>query len=253
MESYSSFAKVYDTFMDNVPYAKWTDYLESLLKLHGVEKGLILDLGCGTGNVTELLGEKGYDMIGVDYSQEMLQMAMEKPSKDQCGILYLQQDMREFELYGTVNAVVSICDSMNYLTEDGDMQAVFSLVNNYLDPGGVFIFDLNTSYKYREILGDNTFAEAREDCSFIWDNYYDQEEEINEYQLSLFVKENESGLYEKWEELHYQRAYDLEQVKSWIKASGMEFVSAYDAFTMKEPKKDSQRIYIVAKECEKLS
>lgn len=251
MESYTSFAKVYDTFMDNVPYHEWGEYLEKLLKLHGVDQGLILDLGCGTGSVTEILAKKGFDMIGVDCSEEMLQIAMEKPSREENNILYLAQDMREFELYGTVNAVVSICDSMNYLTEDGDMQEVFSLVNNYLDPGGVFIFDLNTPFKYKEILAENTFAEVREDCSFIWDNYYDTDEEINEYQLSLFVEDKSSGLYEKWEEIHYQRAYQLKQVKEWIMNAGMEYVAAYDAFTMEAPKEDSERIYIIAKECTK--
>ena len=189
MEAYTSFAVVYDTFMDNVPYEEWGEYLHGLLLEYGVEDGLVLDLGCGTGTMTEILASKGYDMTGVDFSEEMLDIAMQKRTKSGHDILYLMQDMREFELYGTVRAIVSICDSMNYLTEDGDLEQVFRLANNYLDPGGLFIFDMNTEYKYREMLGDQTIAEERENCSFIWDNYYYEEEKINEYQLSLFVED----------------------------------------------------------------
>ncbi len=143
--AYTGFAAVYDMFMDNIPYGEWCDYLTGLLREHGVEDGLVLDLGCGTGSVTELLAHAGYDMIGVDLSEEMLQIAMEKRAQSGHDILYLLQDMREFELFGTVRAVVSICDSMNYLLEWEDLQTVCELVNNYLDPGGIFIFDLNTS------------------------------------------------------------------------------------------------------------
>ena len=172
MDAYTSFARVYDTFMDNIPYEEWAVYLTGLLNEYGVNDGLVLDLGCGTGNMTELLAKEGYDMIGVDNAEEMLEIAMEKREKSGHDILYLLQDMREFELYGTVRAVVSVCDSVNYIDEEEDLTEVFRLVNNYLDPGGVFIFDFNTLYKYREIWGDRTIAENREDCSFIWDNYY---------------------------------------------------------------------------------
>ena len=136
---------------------------------------------------------------------------------------------------------------MNYIMDLEDLTEVFRLVNNYLDPGGIFVFDLNTEYKYRELLGDSTIAEDREDCSFIWDNQYDQEEKVNIYDLSLFVKE-EGELYRKYHETHYQRAYSLEQVKAAITAAGMEFVAAYDAFTENEPGAESERIYVIARE-----
>ena len=142
--------------MDNVPYDEWGAYLVSLLKKYGVEDGLVLDMGCGTGAMTRYLDAHGYDMTGIDLSEEMLTIAKEKSSSD---ILYLLQDMREFELYGTMRAAVSVCDSMNYILEEEDLLQVFSLVNNYLDPGGIFIFDLNTVYKYQEILGEQTIAE----------------------------------------------------------------------------------------------
>ena len=247
MDAYTSFARVYDTFMDNIPYEEWADYLTRLLREYGIEDGLVLDLGCGTGNMTELLADKGYDMIGVDNSEEMLEIAMEKRMKSGNEILYLLQDMREFELYGTVRAVFSVCDSVNYITEDEELLEVFRLVNNYLDPEGVFIFDFNTRYKYQEVLGDRTIAENRDDCSFIWDNYYYEEEQINEYELSLFIRK-EDDLFHKYVETHYQRAYTLEKIIELVKRSGLEFVTAYDAFTRDVPKENSERIYIVARE-----
>lgn len=252
MEAYTSFAEVYDLFQDNVPYEEWCEYLAGLLGEYGVNHGLVLDLGCGTGSLTELLARRGYDMIGVDNSGEMLEIAMEKREKSGLDILYLLQDMREFELYGTVAAVVSICDSMNYILEREDLTQVLRLVNNYLDPGGVFIFDLNTPYKYRELLADNTFAEDREESSFIWENFYDEEERINEYDLTLFIRRAVPGceepLYQKFQETHYQRSYSLEEVKDAIAAAGMDFVAAYDAGTREPVRPDSERVYIVARE-----
>ena len=246
MEAYSGFAKVYDLFMDNIPYEEWTDYVKELLAEEGIKDGILLDLGCGTGSVTELLAKAGFDMIGIDNSEEMLDIAMEKRYESGLDILYLLQDMREFELYGTVRGVVSICDSMNYILDDEDLLDVFKLVHNYLDNDGIFIFDMNTMYKYREILSDNTFAEDREESSFIWENFYDEEEEINQYDLSLFVQE-EDGRYRKYEETHLQRAYEQKTVEELIKESGLELLHVYDAFTRELPAEDSQRIYYVCR------
>ncbi len=250
-EAYTGFAAVYDDFMDNVPYEAWCAYLVGLLKEYGCRDGLVAELGCGTGSLTELLDLAGYDMIGIDNSEEMLGIAMEKQAASGTDILYLFQDMRAFELYGTVGAIVSICDSMNYITEYQDFVQVLCLVNNYLEPGGVFIFDLNTEYKYQELLGEKTIAENRKDKSFIWENYYDEESGINEYGLTLFVKE-ERGLYRKYEEFHYQRAYSLDEIKAAFSEAGMEFVAAYDAFTRNPPEEKSERIYVVGREHEKI-
>ena len=249
MEAYTSFAEVYDLFQDNVPYEEWCEYLAGLLEEYGVTTGLVLDLGCGTGSLTERLAGRGYDMIGVDNSGEMLEIAMEKRVRSGRNILYLLQDMREFELYGTVRAVISACDSVNYLTEPGDLVKVFSLVNNYLDPGGLFLFDFNTEYKYRELLGDTTIAENREECSFIWENYYDLQERINEYDLTIFVREGE--LYRKFEETHFQRGYTVSEVADALREAGLELVALYDDFTREEPGEDSARVCVVARECRK--
>ena len=246
MEAYSSFAEVYDLFQDNVPYEEWCSYVAGLLGECGIEEGLVLDLGCGTGSLTGLLAEAGYDMIGIDNSGEMLQIAMGKRDALGQDILYLLQDMREFELYGTVRAVVSICDSMNYIMDRQDLTQVFRLVNNYLDPAGVFIFDLNTEYKYRELLADHTFAEDREESSFIWDNYYDEDTGINEYDLTLFIRQGE--LYRKYQETHFQKSYSLEEVIQAAGEAGMEFAAAYDACTHSPVREDSERIYVILRE-----
>ena len=270
-ESYTSFARVYDTFMDNVPYQEWADFLDTVLQKYGCfgknltanplqdtemeqallsERNSVLDLGCGTGTLTELLADKGYDMIGIDNAEEMLEIAMEKRMQSGKDILYLLQDMREFELYGTVGAVISVCDSLNYILDEEDMQKVFDLVNNYLYPGGIFVFDFNTVYKYKTVIGDTTIAENREDCSFIWDNYYHDEERINEYDLTIFVEEEEK-LFRRFSETHYQRGYTLDEMKQFVKKAGLEFVTAMDADTHEGVTDESERIYVVAREIQK--
>lgn len=286
MEAYTDFASVYDTFMDETPYEEWAEFIHQLIKEYGIskpmrdekteaikevanasivsekavaeeavldsEKNLVLDLGCGTGTLTELLYRKGYDMIGVDFSQEMLNIAMDKKEKSGNDILYLCQDMRELDLYSTIGTVISACDSVNYLLEDDEVIDTFRLINNFLYPGGVFIFDFNTVYKYEQVIGDTTIAENREDCSFIWDNFYHEEECINEYDLTIFVKEK-NELFRKFTETHYQRGYTLDEMKHFIKEAGLQFVKAIDADTHKAPTKKSERIYVIAKEQGKTS
>lgn len=244
MEAYTSFALVYDLFMDNVPYEEWSLRIIELLKENKIEDGILLDLGCGTGKLTRLMEKNGFDMIGIDNSIEMLDIARDASGEN---ILYLLQDMREFELYGTVRAIYSACDSVNYILEEEDLREVFSLVNNYLDPKGIFIFDINTKYKYEELLGDNTIAETREEGSFIWDNYYDTEDEINEYDLTLYIKDKDDRFL-KFQETHYQRCYTLETIKQLLKEAGLEFVEAFDDYSKNPVHNESERILVVARE-----
>lgn len=270
MEAYTDFAQVYDIFMDQTPYGEWADFIAGLIEKYGVsrpvrdmensrkdvkredllesERNLVLDLGCGTGTLTELLYEKGYDMIGVDCSQEMLNMAMDKKQESGSEILYLCQDMRDIDLYSTVGTVVSVCDSVNYLIEDEDVEDTFALVENYLYPGGIFIFDFNTVYKYERVIGDTTIAENRDDCSFIWENYYHEDEHINEYDLTVFVKEDEKReLFRRFCETHYQRGYTLREMEKFIEKAGMETVLSLDGDTHKAPGEESERIYMIAR------
>lgn len=244
MGSYENFARVYDELMDNVPYEEWAQFILNLLQDRKITEGLVLELGCGTGKLMTLLGKAGFDMIGVDNSVEMLQIAREKTSQD---FLYLLQDMREFELYGTVKAVISVCDSVNYITKKEELRKVFQLVNNYLDPEGVFIFDFNTEYKYRELIGETVIAEDREDVSFIWFNEYDEESHLNDIDLKVFVQE-EGDIYQKFQEEHIQRGYTLDEIKQLLEESGLIFLETYEEYTMQAPQPDSGRIVVVAQE-----
>ncbi len=248
MEVYNDFAEVYDLFMEDIEYDTWVNYLENIWDKFNIKPNLIAELGCGTGNITQRLAQKGYDMIGIDISDTMLLKAKEKAMEDNLEILYLMQDMREFELYGTVDCIISLCDSLNYITEEEDLLEVFKLVNNYLEPKGLFIFDMNTEYKFKNILGDNVFAETEESAAYIWENFYDEEEKMNEYYVNFFVKEEKSQLYRRFEEEHYEKAYDIETVKRLIEKAGLKILAVYDAFTFEAPKSDSERIYFVVQE-----
>lgn len=269
-EAYTDFADVYDELMDDVPYEAWKDRIAWLIQEYGVsqrvsgeekklesledalasERDLIVDLGCGTGTLTELLAKDGFDCIGVDNSEAMLAKAMEKKEESGSEILYLLQDMRELSLYSTVGTVVSVCDSLNYLLEEEELLQVFSLVNNYLYPRGLFIFDFNTDYKYREVIGDAVIAENREDCSFIWENFYDPEEGINEYDLTMFLK-REGELFERVSETHFQRGYEAARIEELLKKAGLEVVLLRDADTDGEVTETTERVYAVARECQK--
>ena len=274
MKEYTGFAEVYDMFMDNVPYDKWAKYLQKLLKENGAKEGIVCELGCGTGKMTRRLRDMGYDMIGIDISQDMLQIAMEQETilkkagtqnadinkveskhtksdkKKNYEILYLNQDMREFELYGTVAAVVSVCDSMNYITEKEDLLTTFKLVRNYLDPGGVFIFDMNTPYYYKKKLGEQTICENRDEGSFIWENYYDPDTKINEFDMTIYIRRNTNDaaheLYERFEETHFQRAYSISEVKALLKKAGLKDIKVYKAFTKDIPDSVTERVYFVS-------
>lgn len=248
VEAYQSFAQVYDLFMKEVPYDEWAEYIEEIWGKFGCDPKLVAELGCGTGNMTTLFAKKGIEMIGIDVSEDMLSIAREKALKNNVDILYLHQDMREFELYGTVDCIISVCDSLNYITDREGLLQTFKWVNNYLNPKGLFIFDLNTEYKYKYILGENTFAENLDEAAYIWDNYYSEEDGINEYQLTLFIKQPEKDYYSKFEEIHYERMYSIEDIKSLVEEAGMEFLAVYDAYTFEDPKENSDRIYFVVRE-----
>ncbi len=247
MAVYEEFSKVYDRLMTEIPYDEWALGLRKMLEKYGVPDGLVAELGAGTGSMTERLAQAGYDMIGIDSSEEMLQEALAKRDRTGSDILYLCQDMRDFELYGTVRAFVSVCDTMNYLTDTDDLKDVFRLVNNYLDPGGVFIFDLTTEHFFRETLGDRTEADDSGDLTMIWENSYDPEERINAYDVILFRKE-EDGRYRKDEEYHEQRAWTVREIREASEEAGMTFTAAVKAYSEEEASEEDDRIIIVLTE-----
>lgn len=248
--------------MSDVPYDEWVSRIDRDIRKYGVtrtsdnkgeassedeeilasERDLVADLACGTGIVTRKLFDKGYDVFGVDISSEMLTRAFD--SDDGRGIMYLNQDICELDLYSTIGTAVCLCDSLNYLLSDEELEAAFGGVSNFLYPGGLFIFDCNTSYKYREAIGESTIAEAGEDVSFIWDNFYDEDENVNEYDLTLFIK-REDGLYERAEETHLQRGIEKEDIENLAKKCGLEAVLISDSDTDDEVRDDTERIYAV--------
>jgi len=252
MDSYTSFAEVYDLFMDNVPYDIWADHVEELLDKYQIPKGLVAELGCGTGAITRRMQKKGYDMIGIDASQEMLAIAMEHTMEEEeqeslQPILYLAQDMRQMDLFGTVKACISICDSMNYIVTSEDLKQVFDRVYTFLDPEGLFLFDMNTLYKYRTLLADHVFAENREEGSFIWENFYEEDTKINEYDLTLYIRGEDQVSYTRFEEQHLQKGYEEQEIVELLESSGLQVLETLDVDTMGPVTPETERIYFIAK------
>lgn len=255
---YNNFAQIYDTLMQDIPYEKWAGRINTWIEKYGIskkrpgeaedenEENLVVDLGCGTGTLTEMLAKSGYDMIGIDNSEDMLNIAAGKKFVNQTKTLYLCQNMQKMELYSTVGTFISVCDSLNYLLSENDILDTFKLVYNYLYPGGIFIFDFNTVYKYKEVIGNTTIAENHHDCAFIWENYYHPEECLNEYDLTFFIKEK-SGYFSRHLETHFQRAYEPEQIISLLTAAGLNIISTIDEETKKTPHRKSERVVIIAR------
>ncbi len=242
MDSYNDFAYLYDMLTGDVEYEKRADYIEKLIECHmDVKPELVADIGCGTGTMCNILAQRGYDMIGIDSSDSMLNIAR---SKSDSNILYLNQDMTEFELYGTVDVILSLLDSVNYLTDDGDIEKFFVLADNYLNPGGLLIFDINTLYKFENILSDNIFNYEDDKIFYSWENSFDGE--ICEFYLNFFV-ERSDGTYRRITEQHFERVYTVDYIKSAIENSGLKLLGIYGDMSLDMPKNDEQRIFFVAK------
>ena len=242
---YHILANVYDRLQD-IDYEKFADYYEAVFGKFGIKPKLVLDLGCGTGNITLPMAKRGYDMIGVDLSQEMLGIATEKAKEKNKEILFLNQDMTEFELYGTVGAMVSALDSINYLTEDGQLESMLKLLHYYLDPGGIFIFDINTEYKFKNILDGQAFVYDEDDVYCVWNNDYDEEEKICYFDLNFFLKD-ENGTYKRFDEYQEERAYSTDEIEKIIKNCNLELLGVYDNLSFNPPREDSERLFFVIK------
>ena len=245
MEAYGQFAQVYNQLME-APYFEWADYIEELWAKFGTNPHLVLDLACGTGVLTDILSGRGYDMIGVDLSADMLMVARQTNPE----ILFLQQDMREFELYGSVDAIICVCDSINYILEVDELLQVFKQVEFYLNPNGLLIFDINTEYKYSQILADNDFSGIGESGAYIWENFYDEVERLNEYQVTFFIGEQD-GLYSRHEEVHIQKAHRPSEIKDALTVSGLNLLGEFDELTLNPPHGKSERIFFVVQKQEK--
>ncbi len=247
MSAYERFSEIYDEMMEDLPYDLWADYVINVLKDRGITEGLVCELGCGTGRMTGRLADAGYDMIGIDLSSDMLEEAMLKEDGTRpLPILYLHQDIRSFELYGTVKAVVSFCDTINYLLSKEDLQETFCLAYMYLDPEGMFYFDVKTPYCFEYVLGETTQILEEDDLFVAWDNHYEAKERLSEYELTMFFG-GEDGLFEKEKEYHTQKAYLREEIEEALKKAGFTLLSVVDGEDMGEVKEESLRWGFLAK------
>ena len=251
MKAYSGFAGVYDAFMEDIPYDLWLQHTLELLEqreISAAESGAIIELGCGTGNFTQRLAEQGFHVLGIDLAKDMLAEAERKHQKLPAAVAgrmeYRCQDMTDFQVDLQAAAVVSVCDSMNYLVSGEQLYQAFCSAYAALKEQGAFVFDMKTAFFYGELLGENTFAETRPDCAYIWENFYDEEECTNEYDLIIFVK-NETGTYERFEETHIQRAYEQEYIEALLARAGFQHIAAVDADSMGAVEAESERVYYV--------
>ena len=247
MQAYEALAAVYDILNGEVDYEAIATFYEACFQKAGLTPGLVLDLGCGTGKMTAILAARGYDMIGIDGSADMLGRAYERKYECECGerMLFLQQDMREFELYGTVGAVVSTLDCINYLTGDGDLARCFSLVHNYLDPDGIFIFDVNTPYKFEEVFSNNAYILEDEYCYCGWQNEYDPESGLCHFYLSVF-EEGKNGTYRRTDEEQTERAYTKEQLTAALTGAGFADIEFFGDTEGTPPTATAERWFVKA-------
>ena len=241
MDAYSKFAEVYDSLMDDVPYEKIADIIDSKIKKHNIKNKIIFDLACGTGTLTKELLKKGYELIGADISYDLLEKAQEKNPD----VLFLNQSMDDFELYGTVGVIVCCLDSVNYLLDDESLHKMFKLCNNYLEPDGLLIFDINTEYKFKNILADNIYTYDDEKIFYVWENNFIEEEKVCDFYLTFFVKKND--VYTRFDEVHTERMYTDDEIVKALTENGFKILEKLDDFTDNSATKNSERVMYVCK------
>lgn len=247
MDQYREFAFVYDELMDDVDYESWIDYIEKIIKKEDAKVQNILELACGTGNITIPLAKKNYDIAGIDISDEMLNVARVKAEKQNIELVLLEQDIADLDFDVTnLDCVLCACDGFNYITYDEDLQSVFSKTYELLKEEGIFIFDISSFYKLSTILGDNMYGENRENLSYMWQNYFDDEQNLVEMELTFFVADKD-GKYDKYEEIHLQRAYTEEEIIKILNKAGFSKIKVYGDFTFESPSEDSERIFFICR------
>lgn len=246
MSGYGSFSDVYDILTQNVNYPQRAEYIADLLADYGIKGGILLDLACGTGRLSVEMSRRGFEVIGVDASGDMLSIAMNNAYENAVNILFLCQTMQQLDLYGTINACMCTLDSVNHLTVKQDVQTAFDKVSLFTEPGGIFIFDVNTPYKHRNVLADNTFVYDMDEVYCVWQNTFDKLTDTVQIDLDIF-EEIEDGIFERTQESFCERAYEIDELESMLEKSGFETVAVYDELTKTQPKPDSQRVFIIAR------
>lgn len=244
---YGDFAGIYDRLMyRDIPYDRWADYIENLFIEANVNPGLVCELACGTGSMTVPLARRGYEMIGVDVSADMLSAARGKAAAENLDILFLHQNMTKLDLYGTVDAVLCMIDGVNYVLAPATLLEMFTKIRTcFLNPGGIVIFDISTEEKLARTIGCNTFIYDTDDIFYTWENRYFPKQRISDMMLHFFVR-TQNGLYRRFFERHVQRAYRAAEISAILKKAGFTRVSIYDELAFAPPGPQSQRIVFTA-------
>ena len=243
--SYNIFSYYYDDLTRNINYRELAKYLDILIKKYsGKENGILLDLACGTGSISEEMSTLVYDVIGVDNSEEMLNQAIEK--KFDSGLIFsICQDMREIDMFGTIDITICMLDSINHLNSLEDVNRVFSKVSLFSEPDGLFIFDVNTKYKHEKVLANNVFIYETDDVYCVWENSY--REETDEVNINLDFFERNGNMYKRYSESLSERAYDIADLDKALIDNKFEILAHYDGFSLNPPYNQSERIVFVAR------
>lgn len=244
MDIYNKFAGIYDELMMDFNYEDWFNYIKDILIKYDKDPGKVLEMACGTGNLSYYIAKEGYRLTCFDLSSDMLSRAYEKLRRFK-NVKLMNQDMIEFNLNQKFDCVISICDSINYITEKEDLLKTFKNVYNHLEDDGIFIFDINSYYKLKHIIGNNTFVEDREELFYTWQNYYDENNDVCEFYLTFFFSED-GERFERFDEEHREKAYKTEEVVDLLKQAGFKNIDYFDAFGFEDPKEISERINFVA-------
>lgn len=256
---HNSFAETYDMLTTNIPYDQRGEYFHALFQTFGIpttssteiddRRPILLDLACGTGSLSEIMATLGYNVIGVDGSPEMLAQAMDKKYESGHDILYLCQDMRQLDLYGTIDGAICALDSLNHLTSIRDVQNVLARVSLFLTPGGLFLFDVNTLYKHEKILSGNTFVYDTDDVFCVWQNSPCQNGTV---EITLdFFQPGEEDLYTRETEVFSETAYSHEELLNCISQAGLELLACYAGDSLEPPSPTSERMVYVTRSTKK--
>jgi SAM-dependent methyltransferase len=244
MDNYGQFANIYDKLMDDFDYSKWSEYIIEILEKNNIQTNKILELACGTGNLTEELLKRGYKVDAFDLSNDMLIQAQQKLSKFK-NLKLFHMDMTDFKLSSTYDVAISICDSLNYILDVEDLKKAFDNVYSHLNPGGIFIFDINSQYKIQTVLGNNIFIEDRDDVFYTWDNKFDEKTKVGEYYLTFFTSSDENK-YKRFDEIHKQRAYSTDEICTNLERAGFKNIQTTTAFGFEKTTETTERINFVA-------
>lgn len=244
--SYQRFAYVYDQLMKDAPYDSWLQFVERVVTKYEHPIRHVLDLACGTGSIAIPLAAKGYKVTGIDLSEDMLAMSYAKSQEAGVTVDWIQQDMLQLELSQQVDTIVCFCDSLNYVTEDEQIIQLFHRIYEQLTPNGYFLCDLHSIHKLKHVFGDHTFGTHEENVSLLWQSFYDEEQETVDHELSFFIQEEQEDLYRRFDEVHTQKGYRLEDIMEWLYAVGFEIKEVTADFSEQAPEEESERLFIVA-------